>query len=219
VNEHWDSIVDDQLDDRVVGAIPFDAWGPEQRLPPAVQAWLDPSRPLPSGVALIGLSQRPPVGAPLAAAFLLGASVGALILIVAKEAGAGRWGSGALGLGLTLAVALAALAFARKGLAGLAERWGGGRRSRRGIFLGAAGGEALLLVRARLGEARLWPRRQVFAVELLRGEDRGAPGVLSLRAGPEPEVARSIRLPGTPEGGGESAAAQLRAWIAGSALR
>lgn len=198
--------------DDVYGAIPLDAWGPEQRLPPSLQAWLDPAQPLPAGVALIGLGAPAPLWTPLITAALLGSSAGALAMIVAKEAAAGQWVSAGIGLGVTVLVVVAALAFARRGLAGAVERWGGARRARRGIFLGAAGGEPVLLVRARAGEARLWPRSQVRAARAAPGEGGGAP-VLELQVSVGPDRDRRVALPGAPEGGAPRAARRLQAWL------
>jgi len=199
--------------DRVGGALPLELPGPEERLPPAARAWLDPAQPLPPNVHLIALREAEPVGGPLAAALLLGGAAGALGVMGAQELQANRLGGAITAAALLSALLIAALRFAQRATQRIGARLGGGRRARQGLLLGEIGGEAVLLVRLRAGEALLLGRARVLDVAL--EQPRGAPRPsLRLRVGPDLADARELLLEGAPDGGAEAALATLRAWRA-----
>ncbi len=202
--------------DRVGGAIPLEEAGPEERLPPAARAWLDPQQPLPEGVLLLPLRHASPTAGPLAAGLLLGVGAGALGALLGRELQQGRIAGALTGAVLVALLVLAAVAFARRGLRGLSARLGGGRRARQGLLLGALGGEAVLVARLRPGEAVLLRRARVIDVVVEHPREVKGPRI-GLRFGPDLSEARTLLLDGVPEGGVDAALATLRAWCARTA--
>jgi hypothetical protein len=203
--------------DRVGGAIPLEEVGPEERLPPAARAWLDPRQPLPDGVLLLPLRPAGPLFGPLAAGLLLGVGAGALGALLSRELQQGRIAGALTGAILVALLVLAAFAFARRGLRALGARLGGGRRARHGLLLGALGGEPVLVARLRQGEAVLLRRARLIDVVVEQPRGAKAP-LIGLRFGPDAADARTLLLEGVPEGGLDAALATLRAWSARTAV-
>ena len=197
--------------DRLGAALRLDTPGPEERLPPAVRAWLDPRSPLPPGVRLIPVRKSRPFVGILLAALLLGAAAGAVGVMGAHAAAAdqasGAWTSAFLAVALVSASFFCARAAAQR----LGARLTGGRRARTGLLFGDVAGEAVLLLRLRSGEALLVRRSCVLDADIDEGGDVRPPR-LRIWVGAERAEARAIVVDGDPAGGEDAALATLRAW-------